>query len=130
MVFAFETAFQPHGQLPLLGSCAAAYLVSGLMMRNTIATGETAGIHAKYASVKNPGFQCSAVSRFGALEFPFDLHSRFADIKLVVQQSQHPCPNIIRIVGFGLPNDMCSEHRFPRTERPGVEIMDFGNTRD
>ncbi|WDS35861.1 chloride channel protein [Pseudoxanthomonas sp.] len=38
VVFAFETTQQPHGLLPLLGGCAAAYLISGLMMRNTIMT--------------------------------------------------------------------------------------------
>jgi H+/Cl- antiporter ClcA len=38
VVFAFETTQQPHGILPLLGACAAAYLVSGLLMRNTIMT--------------------------------------------------------------------------------------------
>lgn len=38
VVFAFETTQQPHGLLPLLAACAAAYLVSGLMMRNTIMT--------------------------------------------------------------------------------------------
>jgi len=38
VVFAFETTQQPHGLLPLLGACAAAYLVSGLLMRNTIMT--------------------------------------------------------------------------------------------
>ncbi|WP_228779537.1 chloride channel protein [Rouxiella silvae] len=38
VVFAFETTQQPHGLLPLLSGCAAAYLVSGLMMRQTIMT--------------------------------------------------------------------------------------------
>ena len=38
VVFAFETTHQSNGLLPLLGGCAAAYLVSGLMMRNTIMT--------------------------------------------------------------------------------------------
>ena len=38
VVFAFETTQQPHGLLPLLGACAAAYLISGLLMRNTIMT--------------------------------------------------------------------------------------------
>lgn len=37
-VFAFETTLQPMGLLPLLGGCTAAYLVSGLVMRNTIMT--------------------------------------------------------------------------------------------
>jgi CBS domain-containing protein len=38
VVIAFETTQQPHGLLPLLGGCAAAYLVSALTMRNTIMT--------------------------------------------------------------------------------------------
>ena len=38
VVFAFETTREPTGLLPLLGGCAAAYLVSGLLMRNTIMT--------------------------------------------------------------------------------------------
>lgn len=38
VVFAFETTQQPHGLLPLLGGCTAAYLISALLMRNTIMT--------------------------------------------------------------------------------------------
>ncbi len=38
MIFAFETTMQPYGLLPLLAGCSAAYLVSSLMMRNTIMT--------------------------------------------------------------------------------------------
>ncbi len=38
VVFAFETTWQPAGLLPLLGGCTAAYLVSALVMRNTIMT--------------------------------------------------------------------------------------------
>ena len=38
VVFAFETTLQPFGLLPLLGGCAAAYLISSLLMRNTIMT--------------------------------------------------------------------------------------------
>jgi H+/Cl- antiporter ClcA len=38
VVFAFETTQQPFGLLPLLGGCTAAYLVSALIMRNTIMT--------------------------------------------------------------------------------------------
>lgn len=37
-VFAFETTLQPFGLLPLLGGCSAAYLVSSLLMRNSIMT--------------------------------------------------------------------------------------------
>ena len=38
VVFAFETTRQPVGLLPLLGGCAAAYLVSMLNMRYSIMT--------------------------------------------------------------------------------------------
>ncbi len=38
VVFAFETTRQPACLLPLLGGCTAAYLVSALIMRNTIMT--------------------------------------------------------------------------------------------
>ncbi|HEX2670074.1 MAG TPA: chloride channel protein, partial [Polyangiaceae bacterium] len=38
VVFAFETTLQPLGLLPLLGGCSAAFLVSCLLMRNTIMT--------------------------------------------------------------------------------------------
>jgi CBS domain-containing protein len=37
-VFAFETTRQPMGLLPLLGGCSAAYLISCLMMKNSIMT--------------------------------------------------------------------------------------------
>jgi H+/Cl- antiporter ClcA/CBS domain-containing protein len=38
VVFAFETTLQPLGLLPLLGGCSAGYLVSSLLMPNTIMT--------------------------------------------------------------------------------------------
>jgi chloride channel protein, CIC family len=38
VVFAFETTLLPSALLPLLGSCAAAWLVSCLLMRHTIMT--------------------------------------------------------------------------------------------
>jgi chloride channel protein, CIC family len=38
VLFAFETTLQPLGLLPLLGGCTAGYLVSSLLMRNTIMT--------------------------------------------------------------------------------------------
>lgn len=47
-VFAFETTMQPVGLLPLLGGCAAAYLTSSLLMRNSLMTEKIArrGIRA------------------------------------------------------------------------------------
>src|SRR5207253_6018613 len=38
VIFAFETTLQPLGMLPLLAGCTAGYLVSSLLMRNTIMT--------------------------------------------------------------------------------------------
>lgn len=38
IIFAFETTRQPYGILPLLAACSAAYLVSSMMMQNTIMT--------------------------------------------------------------------------------------------
>lgn len=38
VVFAFETTLEPHGILPLLGGCGAAYLVSALVMQHSIMT--------------------------------------------------------------------------------------------
>jgi CBS domain-containing protein len=38
VVFAFEATRQPLSLLPLLGGCTAAFLISSLMMRNTIMT--------------------------------------------------------------------------------------------
>lgn len=38
VVFAFEATQQPYALLPLAAACVAAYLVSGLMMHNTIMT--------------------------------------------------------------------------------------------
>jgi H+/Cl- antiporter ClcA/predicted transcriptional regulator len=37
-VFAFETTLQPVGLLPLLGGCAAAYLTSSLLSKNSLMT--------------------------------------------------------------------------------------------
>ena len=38
VVFAFETTLQSSGLLPLLGGCAAAYLISNILMKHTIMT--------------------------------------------------------------------------------------------
>ncbi|HEY3875839.1 MAG TPA: chloride channel protein [Candidatus Kapabacteria bacterium] len=47
VVFAFETTLQSSGLLPLLGGCAAAYLISTTMMKYTIMTEKIArrGLH-------------------------------------------------------------------------------------
>ncbi len=38
ILFAMETTMQPHGMLPLLGACTAAYFVSFLLMKGSIMT--------------------------------------------------------------------------------------------
>jgi len=54
VVFAFETTLQPLGMLPLLTGCTAGYLVSSLLMRNTIMTEKLARrgvrVPAEYAA--------------------------------------------------------------------------------
>jgi CIC family chloride channel protein len=54
VVFAFETTRQPLGLLPLLGGCAAAYLVSCFLMRDSIMTEKIARrgarVPAEYAA--------------------------------------------------------------------------------
>ena len=47
VVFAFETTLQSSGLLPLLGGCAAAYLISTIRMKHTIMTEKIArrGLH-------------------------------------------------------------------------------------
>jgi len=53
-VFAFETTLQPLGLLPLLGGCSASFLVSCLLMRNSIMTEKIARrgvrVPAEYAA--------------------------------------------------------------------------------
>lgn len=55
-VFAFETTLQPMALLPLLGGCAAAYLASCLVMRNTIMTEKIArrGVRTPVEYVADP----------------------------------------------------------------------------
>jgi CBS domain-containing protein len=54
VVFAFEATRQPLGLLPLLGGCAASYLVSALLMRHSIMTEKIARrgarVPAEYAA--------------------------------------------------------------------------------
>ncbi len=67
VIFCFETTRQPATFLPLLGGCAAAYLISSLTMRNTIMTEKISrrGIHtpdeytADYLSQLTVGQACS-----------------------------------------------------------------------
>jgi H+/Cl- antiporter ClcA/CBS domain-containing protein len=55
-VFAFETTLQPHGILPLLGGCAASYLVANMLMKNSIMTEKIArrGIRTPNEFIADP----------------------------------------------------------------------------
>ncbi|MBN8715335.1 MAG: chloride channel protein [Xanthomonadales bacterium] len=67
VVFAFETTRQPATLLPLLGGCTAAYLISALLMRDTIMTEKIArrgvrvptGYAADYLEQVSVGDVCS-----------------------------------------------------------------------
>src|SRR5574337_1306308 len=67
VVFAFETTRQPATLLPLLGGCTAAYLISALLMRDTIMTEKIArrgvrvptGYAADYLEQVSVGQVCS-----------------------------------------------------------------------
>jgi H+/Cl- antiporter ClcA/CBS domain-containing protein len=50
VVFAFEVTRQPIGLLPLLGGCAASYLISSLLMRHSIMTEKIARRGVRVAS--------------------------------------------------------------------------------
>ncbi len=56
VVFAFETTLQPMGLLPLLGGCAMSYLVSCILMRNTIMTEKIARRGVRVPSEYGPDF--------------------------------------------------------------------------
>lgn len=55
-VFAFETTLEPLGLLPLLGGCAASYLVASLLMKNSIMTEKIArrGVRTPAEYVADP----------------------------------------------------------------------------
>ena len=63
VVFAFETTRQPMGLLPLLGGCTAAYLVSCLLMTNTIMTEKLARRGARVPSEYAADFLDSVLVR-------------------------------------------------------------------
>jgi H+/Cl- antiporter ClcA len=63
VVFAFETTRQPMGLLPLLGGCTAAYLVSCLLMTNTIMTEKLARRGARIPSEYAADFLDSVLVR-------------------------------------------------------------------
>ena len=63
VIFAFETTRQTVGLLPLLGGCAASYLVSCLLMRHSIMTEKMARRGARVPSEYAPDFLAGELVR-------------------------------------------------------------------
>jgi len=75
IIFAFETTFQPVGLLPLLLGCSSSYLVSSLMMKNTIMT--------------------EKIARKG-IKIPFEYEADFLDQALVKDSASY---NVVKLNG-------------------------------
>jgi CIC family chloride channel protein len=56
VVFAFETTLQPLGLLPLLGGCTASFLVSCILMKNSIMTEKIARRGVRVPTEYSPDF--------------------------------------------------------------------------
>jgi CBS domain-containing protein len=89
VVFAFETTQQPHALLPLLGACAAAYLVSGLMMRNTIMTEKIARRGVRVPSEYSADYLDQVLVRDACSRDVVSLQAsqRIADVRLWLEAS-------------------------------------------
>jgi H+/Cl- antiporter ClcA len=73
VVFAFETTLQPLGLLPLLGGCSASFLVSCLLMRNTIMTEKIARRGVRVPAEYAADFLDSVLVREAATREPITL---------------------------------------------------------
>src|SRR5205814_6935788 len=74
VVFAFETTLQPLGLLPLLGGCSASFLVSSLLMRNTIMTEKIARRGVRVPMEYAADFLDQVLVRDAAAHAPITLH--------------------------------------------------------
>src|SRR5947207_8418210 len=69
-VFAFETTLQPLGLLPLLGGCSASFLVSCLLMPNSIMTEKIARRGVRVPAEYAPDFLDQILVRDAASHHP------------------------------------------------------------
>ena len=92
VVFAFETTQQPHGLLPLLGGCAAAYLISGLLMRNTIMTEKIVRRGVRVPSEYSADYleQITAGDACSKDVVSLDASRRLADVRDWLHQDEPP----------------------------------------
>ena len=98
VIFAFEATRQPLGLLPLLGGCGAAYLVSSLMMKNTIMT--------------------EKIARRGS-RVPDEYQADFLETVLVREQATKA------VVSFGASDTLATARAFLRSDDPGASHQGF-----
>jgi chloride channel protein, CIC family len=75
IIFAFETTLQPFGLLPLLAGCSSAYIISGLLMKNTIMTEKIARRGVKIPFEYEADFLDQEYVRNFASQFVISLNS-------------------------------------------------------
>ncbi|HEX3355466.1 MAG TPA: chloride channel protein [Tepidisphaeraceae bacterium] len=75
VIFAFETTLQPLGLLPLLGGCTASFLMSCLLMRNTIMTEKIARRGVRVPAEYHADFLDQVLVRDVATKEVIALHS-------------------------------------------------------
>ncbi len=101
-VFAFETTLQPNGLLPLLGGCAASYLVATLMMKNSIMTEKIArrGIRTPQEFMADPLQQvlvreiaCTQLTTLSTNQTVSEVRRWFADESSEASHQGYPIMN-------------------------------------
>lgn len=115
VVFAFETTLQPNGILPLLAGCAAAYLVSGLLMRHTIMTEKIirrgvrvpSDYSADYLDQINVGSICSRnVSSLESTQRVEEVRQRMEADDALVQHQGFPVLREGKVIGVVTRKDL------------------------
>ncbi len=92
VIFAFETTRQTVGLLPLLGGCAASYLVSCLLMRHSIMTEKMARRGARVPSEYAPDFLAGELVREHATRglVTLSAEAQVAEVREAVLHAQPP----------------------------------------
>jgi CBS domain-containing protein len=145
VVFAFEATRQPLGLLPLLGGCTGAYLVSCLLMQNTIMTEKLARrgvrIPSEYAadyldSVLVKDAMTAKVITFDADDRVERLRGWFSSKDPAAQHQGYPVMDGGRLVGVvtrrDVLDDSIAETAVVRNlvTRPPVVVSDRSSLRE
>lgn len=83
VIFALEVTHQPNALLPLLASCALAYLVSSLWMRNTIMTEKITrrGVRVPYEYAADPLVQVTVEQVYTRKPITLNEDDRLEDVR-------------------------------------------------